>query len=172
MCSSILLVTAYAFTSTKCGAVPRFQLASSPKEIDVSDLGLTMEDLDAPLPNEFDVTTTGYQSTSRLPDVQDDACFWNESAKKMQATLAIPGLRGQPAMSLSVLTSKNTISVSAFGRVVWSCILRGEVKPESATFNVEDGSDMIPVIEYEVEKNEEGERWSGFILQIGEDSIL
>jgi hypothetical protein len=31
---------------------------------------------------------------------------------------------------------------------------------------------MIPVVEYEVKKAEQGKRWGGFILQIGEDSIL
>ena len=90
----------------------------------------------------------------------------------MKVTLAIPGLRVQPAMCLSVLTASNTISVTAFGRVVWSCILKGTVKPDTATFETTDGADMVPMIEYEVEKDDTSERWGGFILQIGEDSIL
>ena len=171
----LLIDVVSAFTTT--GARHRhvtMSLSSAPKEVDVSDLGLTMEDLEAPLPTELlqGIATTGYESTSRIPSVEDDACMWTELPNKMQATLAIPGLRGQPAMCLSVLTSKNTISVSAFGRVVWSCILRGEAKPETAVFECQEGSDMIPVIEYEVEKSDLSKRWGGFILQIGEDSIL
>ena len=155
--------------------------SSSPNEMDVSDLGLTMDDLNAPLPSELlrGIETTGYDSTSRISTVQDDACMWTESPESMKATLAIPGLRGQPSMCLSVLTSTNTISVTAFGRVVWSCILRGTVKPDTAVFDCKDGADMIPIIEYEVKKDNssagdptDDERWGGFILQIGEDSIL
>ena len=57
-------------------------------------------------------------------------------------------------------------------RVVWSCILRGKVKPDTAKFETEEGSDMIPIVRFEAEKEDYGERWGGFILQIGEDSIL
>lgn len=144
------------------------------RQIDVSDLGLTMDDMNAPLPSNFlqAVETSGYESTSRLPDVNDDACYWTETDSSMKATLAIPGLRGQPAMCLSVLTATNTVSVTAFGRVVWSCILRGRVKPETAKFESEEGSNMIPIVRFEAKKEDYGERWGGFILQIGEDSIL
>ena len=46
-------------------------------EIDVSDLGLTMDDLNAPLPKDLFqvIETSGYESTSRIPSVDDDACF-------------------------------------------------------------------------------------------------
>ena len=144
------------------------------KQIDVSDLGLTMDDLNAPLPDQFleGIETSGYESTSRISSVQDDACMWIEESDTIKATLAIPGLRGQPAMCLSVLTATNTISITAFGRVVWSCILRGNVRPETASFEASEGSDMIPIISFEVKKSETEERWGGFILQIGEDSIL
>ncbi|CAJ1964793.1 unnamed protein product [Cylindrotheca closterium] len=147
---------------------------SEPPQIDISDLGLTMDDLNAPLPSDLleAVETSGYDSTSRVPDVNDDACFWTETENKMEAIFAIPGLRGQPAMSLSVLTATNTISITAFGQVVWSCILRSEVNPETAVFETEEGSDMIPIVKFEVEKANYGERWGGFILHIGEDSIL
>jgi hypothetical protein len=143
--------------------------------IDVSDLGLTMDDLNAPLPSELlgGIQTTGYQSTSRISN--DDACMWTESPTTMKVVLTIPGLRGQPAMCLSTLTSINTLSITAFGRVVWSCILREEVQPDTATFEAKEASSsssMIPVVEYEVNKAEPGKRWGGFILQIGEDSIL
>eukprot|EP00980_Cylindrotheca_fusiformis_P015932 scaffold4663_cov109-Cylindrotheca_fusiformis.AAC.6 len=151
--------------------------------MDVSDLGLTMDELNAPLPSdllEVMVETSGYQSTSRLESVKDDACMWTETPETIKAVLAIPGLRGQPPMCLSVLTATNTMSITAFGQVVWSCILKGYVKPDTARFQTEEGPDMVPIVTYEVEKEKENdggnsgtrERWDGFILQIGEDSIL
>jgi hypothetical protein len=90
----------------------------------------------------------------------------------MQATLAIPGLRGQPPACLSVLCAKNTVSILAFGRVVWTTILRGEVLPETLKFEARDGPDMIPVLELDLQKADAGTRWDGFILQIGENSLL
>mmetsp|Transcript_11572 Transcript_11572/g.13185 ORF Transcript_11572/g.13185 Transcript_11572/m.13185 type:complete len:194 (+) Transcript_11572:75-656(+) len=146
----------------------------TPTEVDISDLGLTMDDFNAPLPSEIfgNIETTGYESTSKIPDVQDGACMWTESPDKMTATLRIPGLRGQPSMCLSILTATNTLSITAFGSIVWTCVLRGEVKPETVKFETKDGPDMIPTVEFEVDKSEFGERWGGFILQIGENSLL
>jgi hypothetical protein len=143
-------------------------------QIDVSDLGLTMDDLNAPLPAGVleSIAMTGYESTSMIPSVQDDACMWTENGPSMKVTLAIPGLRGQPSACLSVLCAKNTVSISAFGRVVWSTILRGEVVPETFKFEARDGPDMTPVLELDLEKADASTRWDGFILQIGEDSLL
>ena len=78
-------------------------------------------------------------------------------------------------MALSVLTSRNTISVAVFGRIVWSAILKGETVPETATFETREGVDFVPVIEYTVQKADDvnsQRRWDGFILQVGEDSVL
>ena len=138
-----------------------------------------MEDLNKPLPKELlmGIERSGYQSTSRIPSIDDNGCYWVENAKDtdgstIDVTLAIPGLRGQPAACLSVLFSTTTISVTAFGRVVWSCIQRGSSVPEGCSFLTEDGKDMIPVIQLSVEKKDKSEVWDGFILQVGEDSIL
>ena len=87
-------------------------------------------------------------------------------------TLTVPGLRGQPAACLTVVFSTTTATVTAFGRPVWSCILRGEVVPDTATFITEDGSDMLPVIQLSVTKADASQMWGGFIESIGEDSIL
>lgn len=143
-------------------------------QVDVSDLGLTMDDFNAPLPSHIleTIATTGYESTSRIASVQDDACMWTEHGPSIKATLAIPGLRGQPPACLSVLCSKNTVSISAFGRVVWSAILRGEILLETLKFEARDGPDMTPVLELDLRKADASNRWDGFILQIGEDSIL
>lgn len=98
--------------------------------------------------------------------------MWEENADTMDVTLSIPGLRGQPSAALSLDLTKNTATITAFGMAVWSCILRGNCNPKSVSFNASDGKDMIPLLEISVEKAEKGERWGGFIAQIGEDSIL
>lgn len=143
--------------------------------VDVSDLNLTMEDLEKPLPKELLYETfqlSGYQSTSRLPDVDDEGCHWVENQDDLDVTLRIPGLRGQPAACLSVLFSTTTVSISAFGRVVWSSIQMGFSDPDDCSFITEDGEGMIPIVQLNIKKRDSGKRWGGFILQVGEDSIL
>lgn len=141
--------------------------------IDVSDLGLTMSDLEQKIPiHNFSIESSGYQSTSRIPDVNDDGCYWVENPEDIDVTLRIPGLRGQPAEALSVLFSTTTVSVTAFGRVVWSAIQMGISNVDACSFLTEEGSDGIPIIQLNVGKRDVDEHWGGFILQIGEDSIL
>ena len=142
---------------------------------DVSDLGLTMDDLDIPIP--FDgaaITSSGMESTSRVVDSQDQGCQWQETADQVEATLTIPGLRGQPAAALAVQLTSTTATVTAFGMAVWSCVLRGEiVAPERATVEVLDDADLgLPMLRVVVNKRLGTERWAGFIAKVGEDSIL
>ena len=143
------------------------------RELDVSDLGLTLADLEKSLPPDaISTTSSGYQSTSRIPTVNDNGCFYEEQNESIDVTLSIPGLRGQPAAALSVIFSTTTVSVTAFGRVVWSCIQRGISDVDQCTFLTEEGKDGIPIIQMVLKKRDEGEKWGGLILQIGEDSIL
>jgi hypothetical protein len=142
-----------------------------PPSVDVSDLNLTMEDLRKPLPPELlqSLRSTGYESTNRLID--DEGCQWTESLESVNVELQIPGLRGQPSAAMAVLFSKTTMSVSVFGRVVWSAILRGTIDPDLCSFESADGVGMVPVLRLNVRKAT-GEWWGGFILQIGEDSLV
>ena len=141
--------------------------------IDVSDLGITMSDLDKKIPaNNFSLESSGYSSTSRITDVDDNGCYWVENPEDIDVTLRIPGLRGQPAEATSVLFSTTTISVSVFGRIVWSAIQMGISDIDDCTFLTLDGEDGIPIIQLNVRKRDLDERWGGFILQVGEDSIL
>mmetsp|Transcript_15943 Transcript_15943/g.22712 ORF Transcript_15943/g.22712 Transcript_15943/m.22712 type:complete len:242 (-) Transcript_15943:45-770(-) len=146
-------------------------------EMDVSDLNLTMNDLNEVLPSELTrgMTSGGYESTSRIPGQENRGCEWNERATDIDATLVIPTLRGQPVECLDVLFSDSTLTVTAFGYAVWSAILRGKCDPSSASFFVQEGRDRIPVIQITMDKadNEsfDNGRWGGFIAQIGEDSI-
>ena len=146
--------------------------SSNNNSLDVSDLGLTLTDLETPLPEVFDITTSGTESTSRLPSIQDDGCQWEEDRDGIDVTLSIPGLRGQPSAALALDVTKNTVTVTAFGMAIWSCILRGNCEARTASFRVMDGKDRIPLMKLSLKKLEKGERWGGFIAQIGEDSLL
>jgi hypothetical protein len=147
--------------------------SNSNVDVDVSDLGLTMDDFNAPFPQELleGLTSTGYESTNKVASIDDEGCEWTESLEACSVQLLIPGLRGQPAAAVAVLFSTTTLSVSVFGRVVWSTILRGSINPARSSYEVETGADMIPVIRLQVRK-QEAALWGGFILQIGENSLL
>mmetsp|Transcript_18982 Transcript_18982/g.40024 ORF Transcript_18982/g.40024 Transcript_18982/m.40024 type:complete len:195 (-) Transcript_18982:310-894(-) len=141
--------------------------------VDVSDLGLTMADLEKKIPiHDFSFESSGYQSTSRIPDVNDNGCYWVENPEDLDVTLRIPGLIRQPAEALSVLFSTTTVSVTAFGRIVWSAIQMGVSDVDDCTFLTEEGADGVPIIQMNIRKRDVDERWGGFILQIGEDSLL
>ncbi|KAL9188784.1 hypothetical protein ACHAXT_007162 [Thalassiosira profunda] len=141
--------------------------------VDVSDLGITMADLEKKIPiHNFSFESSGYQSTSRIPDVNDNGCHWVENPEDIDVTLRIPGLIGQPAEALSVLFSTTTVSVAAFGRIVWSAIQMGISDTDDCMFLTEEGKDGVPVIQLCVKKRDLDERWGGFILQVGEDSLL
>jgi hypothetical protein len=147
--------------------------SSEPEAWDVSDLGLTMEDMNKPLPPELlqGVASSGYESTSRNIDSDDRGCEWNENPGTLEVVMTISGLRGQPAQCLAVEFSPDSVTITAFGFVIWSCILRGECLPDSAKFNVVDGQDRVPVIQLTVDKANQGERWGGFIELVGLNTI-
>ncbi|OEU15942.1 hypothetical protein FRACYDRAFT_187093 [Fragilariopsis cylindrus CCMP1102] len=146
------------------------------QSIDVSDLGLTLDDFDVTFPKSSDggiqITTSGYESTSMIPSVDDNGVSWEEDSNIVGVKLSIPGLRGQPIAAMDVQITSNTCTVTVFGYAVWSCLLKGECLPESSSFQIEDGKDMLPLITVSVEKKNNEIRWDGFILSIGEDSIL
>lgn len=172
---SSFIVSPLSTTRSDGHVISHSSLKTSSNEIDVSDLNLTIEDLNKPLPKELlskALTLSGHQSTSRIPGVEDEGCYWVENANDLDVTLRIPGLRGQPAACLSVLFSSTTVSITAFGRVVWSAIQMGFSDPDDCSFITEDGEGMIPIVQMAIKKRDEGERWGGFILQVGEDSIL
>ncbi len=138
--------------------------------VDVSDLSLTMEDLEKPLDVLRGITSAGIESTSRT--AKDEGLEWSETATQIEAKLAIPGLRGQPAAALALEMTETTATVTAFGRDVWSCVLRGTVDPSTARAAVSDSEGgMQPVVQLQVSKAAPG-RWSGFVESYGVDSIL
>lgn len=175
-----LYASAFIATPLSSSANSGFSLRASSDQdgggvisVDVSDLGLTMDDLEKKIPiHNFSFESSGYQSTSRIPDVNDNGCYWVENADDLDVTLRIPGLRGQPAEALSVLFSTTTVSVTAFGRIVWSAIQMGISDLDDCMFLTAEGEDGVPTIQLNVGKRDKDERWGGFILQVGEDSIL
>mmetsp|Transcript_21420 Transcript_21420/g.46525 ORF Transcript_21420/g.46525 Transcript_21420/m.46525 type:complete len:196 (-) Transcript_21420:373-960(-) len=141
--------------------------------IDVSDLGITISDLEKSIPKQdISLESSGYQSTSKIPDVNDDGCHWVENPEDIEVTLRIPGLVGQPAEALSVMFSTTTVSVTAFGRIAWSAIQMGMSDIDDCSFLIVDGIGGIPTIQLSIGKRDVDERWGGFILQVGEDSLL
>ena len=155
------------------------------QSVDVSDLGLTMEDLHKPIPQEllsttgFTILGSGLESTSRIEAVNDEGCVWEESHELIGATLSIAGLRGQAVGAMDVVFSTTTCSVRVCGYTVWSCLLKGRCVPETALSNIQDGYDTVPLITVSVAKevnndnnNNKFRCWDGFIEAIGEDSIL
>jgi len=165
--------TSISNTQRRCPSSLRSSNDDGVISIDVSDLGLTISDLEKKIPtHNFSLESSGYQSTSRLPDVDDEGCYWVENPEDMDVTLRIPGLRGQPAEALNVLFSTTTTSITAFGRIVWSTIQMGISDTSDCTFLTLDGEDGIPIVQLNVRKRDLDERWGGFILQVGEDSIL
>lgn len=145
--------------------------------VDVSDLGLTMDDMNAPLPElggEGEIEGSGYESTSRVESSTDQGCSWSETSSHIEAILTIPGLRGQPAGSLAAELTQDTLTITAFGMAVWSCVLRGELDLQTAAAEAieSEGNAMQPVVRVSAAKPAGAPRWEGFIKQIGEDSIL
>eukprot|EP00640_Fibrocapsa_japonica_P007168 CAMPEP_0113936142 /NCGR_PEP_ID=MMETSP1339-20121228/3115_1 /TAXON_ID=94617 /ORGANISM="Fibrocapsa japonica" /LENGTH=192 /DNA_ID=CAMNT_0000938501 /DNA_START=94 /DNA_END=672 /DNA_ORIENTATION=- /assembly_acc=CAM_ASM_000762 len=143
-------------------------------QVDVSDLGLTIEDLNSPLPPEllWDIAKSGHESTSRIHGQQNNGCAWTENAEQIEVVLAIPELRGQPSGCLAVELTESTVTVTAFGFAVWSAILRGKCIPIPISIVIEDGKDLVPEIKFTVEKADKESQWAGFIAQIGEDSVI
>lgn len=163
----------FSNTQTRCSSLLRSENNDGVISIDVSDLGLTISDLEKKIPTQnFSLESSGYQSTSRLPEVDDEGCYWVENPEDMDVTLRIPGLRGQPAEAINVLFSTTTVSITVFGRIVWSAIQRGISDTSDCTFLTLDGDDAVPIVQLNVRKRDLDERWGGFILQVGEDSIL
>jgi hypothetical protein len=143
--------------------------------VDVTDLGLTMADLERELPSAPGggpaLITSGVESSSGLASRRDEGIAWQESYDSLIVELTISGLRGQPTQAMQLEMAETTATVTVFGRIIWSCILRGSVDPSSAVSSVRlDG--MQPVIALTIRKATPEPRWNGFLLSIGVDSLL
>ena len=153
----------------RSGGGPRMSVSMcAPTSVDVSDLGLSLEDLEAPIPWGDGLEASGSESSSAISD--DGGCLWRETAEVVSATLTIPGLVGQPSDALGCEFTESTLTVTAWGRTIWSCVLRGELKPEEARWGVAMEG-MQPVIEIAAPKGGT-DRWGGFIKKMGVDSLL
>lgn len=131
-----------------------------------------MEDLEQSLESTADIVAIGLESTSGVPGRMDEGISWREGQKWIEASLTIPGLRGQPSAALQLELTETTATVTCFGQAIWSCVLKGLVLPDTAQVTVTE-SGMQPSINVRVAKADAlADRWSGFVDSIGVDSLL
>lgn len=132
--------------------------------VDVSDLNVTLSDLEKPLDDvelEFESSGTserGYYS-------------WIESLKHIEVSFSHPGIRGQPKDAILAELTSSTFTISIFGYVTYSAVLEGPIIPEESKIEVSDGNDNIPKIFLDVTKARPG-RWNGFIREVGANGLL
>ena len=152
-----------------------------------SKLSQTMTNLEQlALPEEIDddallQSTTGVERSTRDASSADQGCVWIETAETVMVELQLQGLRGQPAAALAVhldtsrdaqWRGRGTCTVTAFGRVVWSCVLRGPIDAEACRFEAIDGAQMLPVMRVTVRKMRSAPRWHGFIDEIEFNTLI
>jgi hypothetical protein len=141
-----------------------------------------------PLPNVGAASTAsraspqscGVESTSRVRG-SDQGCVWVEDDETVSVQLRLEGLRGQPAQCLAVhlQTSRDaqwrgqgTATVTAFGRIVWSCVLRGPIVVDASSTYASDGEHMLPELHFAVRKLPGAQRWGGFIDEIEFNTLM
>ncbi|CAM9614912.1 unnamed protein product [Heterosigma akashiwo] len=92
----------------------------------------------------------------------------------IEVQLQHPGMRGQPSQAVHVYFTETTVTITIFGRAIWSGILQDRAAPEQCTFVSQDdpAGSMIPQITMNIRKESTGARWNEFISSIGIDSVL
>jgi len=135
-----------------------------------------MADLAAALPTDLSITmadtpeaTAGYESTLRSST--DQGAAWSESADVVEVTLTILAMRGQPAAAMAIEATATSLTVTAWGRAIWTCVLRGTIDPNTASMIAEDGMGSLPILQFSARKAP-AVWWGGFIKSIGEDSLI
>ena len=134
----------------------------SPKvSVDVSDIGLTMEDLQVKLEDwnvkSFGTSSKGYYN-------------WVEGITMVEVEMIHPGIRGQPLEAIRVDFTSTTVTVCVFGYAVWSGVLAGSAEPSRSTYALSSNG-VQPIITFSIEKSDES-RWNEFISSVGVDSLL
>ena len=135
----------------------------TPISVDVSDLNLTMNDLERPL-DWASMETIG-SSSSR------DYYKWKETKTDMFIIFKHPGTRGQPAAAIDVKLTATTLTVTIFGYAVWSGILQNQIDVSRSTFEAIEGQNYQPIINIRLCKSVDI-LWNEFISSVGVDSVL
>ena len=136
--------------------------------VDVSDLGITMDQLYEPLNDDMDIESRG--SSKHFS--------WREQADAVYVTMKHEGMRGQPSGAIDVQFTDTTVTVTIFGYVVWSGILAGAADAAICEYEAKDEMENnIPLITMKITKrldivNGDANRWNNFITGLGQDSIL
>jgi len=146
----------------------------------VAERGLNVDVLEEVLEHGV-LDATGVESTSRIVDSLDDGCVWTETAEAVTVDLTLQGLRGQPAAALAVhlqssrdeqYRGRGTATVTAFGRIMWSCVMRGAIVVDACSVEAEDGPGMLPVMRVTVRKLPGASRWDGFIDEVEFNTLM
>ncbi|KAJ1457450.1 hypothetical protein M885DRAFT_514999 [Pelagophyceae sp. CCMP2097] len=169
--SLLLLVPAIALVPSASRSRGAATLRDS---VDVSEYGLTLEDLQTPIPQEaLDLLATGYDSTTRTESSlgSQGVAAWTETADEIEAVMTISGLRGQPIAALTVEATETSLYITGWGRLLWGCALKGVIDLPTLSFDIIDGPGMIPEISVKAKKLGPA-RWGGFIDSIGEESLI
>jgi hypothetical protein len=125
-----------------------------PTSVDVSDLGITVTDLNKPMEIQTEssgVGARGYYS-------------WVEGNEFINVDFQHPGTAGQPAGSMRVDFTETTVGICVFGYAVWMAIPSGRLVPEQCSFTVEEapvGQNRVPIVKMRMLKSWESQgHWS------------
>ena len=135
--------------------------------VDVSDLGISMDQLYDPL----DAMSVESRGSSKH-------FSWWEQADAVYVSMKHEGMRGQPAGAIDIQFTDTTVTVTIFGYIVWSGLLAGVADATKCEFEAKDDlNDNIPSISMKLAKridmvNGGTNRWDNFITDLGQDSIL
>ena len=128
--------------------------------IDVSDLGITIEDLDQPIKEIF--AESGGSS-------QRGYYAWRESTDKMSVRWRHPGTSGQPHSAVRVDFTETTIAVFIFNYNVWTGMSKGCLDPSKCSYTTEEPPQdglPIPVVTMNIVKAEGSrERWNEVLVE-------
>ena len=106
----------------------------TPNSIDVSDLGISMEDLNTPI-KEIVAESAGQS--------QRGYYSWIESTDKMSCRWRHPGTNGQPHSAVRVDFTETTIAVFIFNYNVWTGITKGKMVPHECSFTSEEAPEGV-----------------------------
>ena len=169
MCSLLAYLDAFVpvkvkYSSSNTFLQKKLYNINPSNSVDVSDLNITMSDLEKPLDDvelEFEssgVSERGYYS-------------WVESLKHIEVSFSHPGIRGQPKDAILAEFTSSTLTISIFGYVTYSAVLEGPIIPEESKIEISDGDDNIPKIFLDVTKATPG-RWNRFVREVGANGLL
>lgn len=137
--SSIAHRTLYPKDDGRRTTYPSLQAGKT--SVDVSDLNITMSDLDKSL-EKLAIESTGISKRGYYR--------WVESMTDMDVIMTHPGMIGQPGEAVDCIFTDSTVTVSIFGYIVWSAIFMGPVVSSQCSFKSRTLEDRNVCIEFSI----------------------